>query len=106
MPSEIKRWKCDHCKKHFASEKYTINHEKRCFFNTNNKACPTCLCFNDSFKVEYSECVRYLGTKSITRRGTDRNLSGSRKYNVFTEFCKWDCKHWKSRYEVEEEDCT
>lgn len=95
MPQEIKRWKCDHCKKHFASKRYTEQHEKICFFNTENKTCPTCKHFNGCFDVNGAICL-FDNRKNKTEKLNIFGKDGFYKlYNVFTEFLIYNCVHWK-----------
>lgn len=108
MPQEIKRWKCDHCKKHFADKKYTEQHERKCFFNLNNRTCPTCRNFNGNFDVDYAKCSK------LDRKGSEILNSETdfmteepyevRKYASFTDFLIYNCPDWESNCYIPEED--
>lgn len=106
VPKEIKRWKCNHCKKHFASRNYAWWHEKKCFFNTDNRTCPTCAYFNDKYSLENCKCHKLnrsgCDKESVNVWGTDEIVTNL-KYFVFTEFLIYNCEHWKSKYEIEED---
>jgi hypothetical protein len=104
MAKEIKRWKCEHCKKHFASKKYTESHEKRCFFNLENKTCPTCTHFNNLFNPALSKCYKLnRGQKRIEiDYGAEVGKIFEKEFNLFTEFCIYNCPDWTQEVESEE----
>jgi hypothetical protein len=81
MAVPITRWKCEHCKKHFATERYTTLHERKCFFSRDNKACPTCIHFNGCYNV-YAKCYK-----------NGRELR-DKENSVFTEFLAYNCPDW------------
>jgi len=33
MPKQIKKWKCDHCKKSYVAKSAAVKHESICFYN-------------------------------------------------------------------------
>jgi hypothetical protein len=112
---QIVRYKCEHCKKHFSNKKYAESHERRCFFNRNNKACPSCTYFNNCYKVENCKC-------SLTgRKGTDKIINPNigeydffadklddiqkiNQYNVLTEFIKYNCPDWDDGFDEDYEN--
>ena len=99
MPKEIKRWKCDHCKKNFASRGYANRHEYMCFFNPKLKTCPTCDHFNVRFNLNTCRCNK-LNRTGIDQIPCELTESGfTDKYNVFTEFLIYNCESWKSIYD-------
>lgn len=43
MPKAITKYKCEFCKKSWASKYRTIKHEKECYHNPEIKSCSTCV---------------------------------------------------------------
>ena len=39
---EVKRWKCDYCRKTLAKRSEMARHEERCVWNPESKSCATC----------------------------------------------------------------
>jgi hypothetical protein len=78
----ITRWKCQYCKKHFSSKNYAEKHEKKCYYDEEKKACPTCKHFDNS-----------LGEKYICWSAMYKELE------CFTDFLVFDCPYWEDREE-------
>ena len=53
MPKQIIRYKCNYCKKAYASKSAANKHENRCFHNEAVKSCVTCN--NQSFKQDCND---------------------------------------------------
>lgn len=105
MPQEIKRWKCEHCKKHFANKKYAQAHEKKCFFNLDNRTCPTCRHFNCHFNAEYAECNKTnRRNEVVVENDTIFGDVETNTYVSFTDFLIYNCPDWESNCYISEED--
>ena len=106
MPKAITKWKCNHCKKNFASKSYAERHERRCFFNFDNKACPTCNHFNGCFNPSISKCYKLdrYNKKKIVDYGFGIGEVEENEFNIFTEFCVYNCPDWDNSISDCEED--
>ena len=48
---EIKAYHCDYCVKYYKHKSSAQRHEKKCFYNPNNKACLSC----EDFITDYAD---------------------------------------------------
>lgn len=55
MPIQVTRFKCNHCKKVYASVYKAKEHEKQCFFNPEVKSCISCN--NQDYKIDVEGCI-------------------------------------------------
>lgn len=73
MPTEITRFKCDHCRKHYSTARDAKKHEARCIFNQATRACPTC----DRDDIDRLKC-------SLSARPVDKK-------------CLRECEKWAEK---------
>lgn len=87
MAIAIIRWKCEYCRKHFASKNYAEKHEKICYYDGEKKACPTCAHFFNDRAITKCECL---------------NREANKKPADFMDFLVFNCPHYENWEDFEE----
>lgn len=87
---QVTRYKCDYCKRAYASKYKALDHERKCFFNPANKSCITC---------RHNDIKEILDNEGYPRDAVGWCFKMNRE--IFRKGCVVkDCPKWES--EVEE----
>ena len=85
---EVIMFKCDHCKKKYASKYRTRDHEKECWKNPETKSCNTC--YWNTYENNVRSCTvmpRFVSA-----------------LDYYPQQPVMRCKSWKAAYEYQEEE--
>lgn len=82
MPIAITIYKCEFCGKRRLSNKSKVaEHEKKCWYNPENKSCPSCV-FN-SYEDSTAYCFKHDKTREINTKPTANCVDWALEFNLY-----------------------